>query len=125
MIAASRAEQASLTIYNPESDLERRFHHWANVTNGIAVAAAILAAAEVQSRQQPAAEREAALDILNPNDVAKELHVSPATVIGWIRSGQLKAANLATGHRPRYVVKRDDLNAFLRLRQAAQRRKPR
>jgi len=55
--------------------------------------------------------------ILNPGDVAKQLSVSPATVTNWIRTGQLKAANIAHGHRPRFIIQQADVDAFLRFRQ--------
>ncbi len=62
-------------------------------------------------------DAETTTDTLKPGDVAKQLSVSPATVIGWIRSGQLKAANIAKGPRPRYVIRPSDLDAFLKMRQ--------
>jgi DNA-directed RNA polymerase subunit K/omega len=67
-----------------------------------------------ESEPQPA---EPQPDTLDPPQVAKELRVSPATVIGWIRSKQLRAANIATGSRPRYIIQRVDLDRFLKLRQ--------
>jgi hypothetical protein len=41
--------------------------------------------------------------------------VTPETVVGWIRSGELRAFNLAakSARRPRYKVSADDLNLFL------------
>ena len=61
--------------------------------------------------------------VLTPPEIAKQLGADPATVIQWIRSGQLKASNLATGHRPRYVVQPADLEAFLKARQLGQRKR--
>lgn len=61
--------------------------------------------------------------VLTPPEIAKQLGADPATVIQWIRSGQLKASNLATGHRPRYVVQPADLDAFLKARQLGQRKR--
>ena len=58
-----------------------------------------------------------ASDFLTPPQVAEQLGTSPETVIGWIKSGQLNAANLATGDRPRYVITPDDLAEFLKSRQ--------
>ena len=55
--------------------------------------------------------------VLTPPEIAEQLTTAPETVIGWIKSGQLKGANLATDHRPRYVVEPDDLAAFLTSRQ--------
>lgn len=54
---------------------------------------------------------------LTPPEVAKQLGVSPETVISWIRTRFLVASNLATGARPRYVVKPSDLEDFLASRQ--------
>src|SRR5688572_25907387 len=42
--------------------------------------------------------------VLTPPRIAKMIGVTPETVICWIRSGQLKASNIARGRRPRYVV---------------------
>jgi hypothetical protein len=55
--------------------------------------------------------------LLTPPQVAEQLGSDPATVISWIRSGQLKASNLATGPRPRFVIQPADLDAFLKARQ--------
>ena len=62
-------------------------------------------------------------DTLTPPDVAKRLGVKPATVIGWIKSGQLKGSNIGKGSRPRYRVTPDDLAAFLKSRQSEPPRK--
>jgi len=69
------------------------------------------------------------LDTLTPPQVARELKRSVDTVRGWIRSGELKASNVAKpGKRTRYIVKRDDLDSFLAKRQPdkpiAKKRKP-
>jgi len=61
--------------------------------------------------------------LLSPPEIARQLGADPATVIQWIRTGQLKASNLATGHRPRYVVQPSDLEAFLKARQLGQRKR--
>lgn len=58
-----------------------------------------------------------ASDVLTPPEIADWLATSPETVLGWIKSGQLKASNLATGNRPRYAILPDDLAAFLKSRQ--------
>ncbi len=54
---------------------------------------------------------------LSPPQIARQLHVSPSKVLQWIKSGQLKAANVAKGKRPRYVIQRADLELFLQSRQ--------
>ena len=52
---------------------------------------------------------------LSPPRVAKLLGVTPETVLGWIRSGELRGFNLAarTAKKPRFRVDRIDLEAFL------------
>ncbi len=57
---------------------------------------------------------------LSPCTVARRLGVRDATIYGWIRSGELKAANLAAiaGRRPRFRIAPDDLAAFLARRAA-------
>lgn len=91
---------------------------------GDPVAAATLTLAQVQAEGASpswAAER----GVLNPPDVAERLRVSPDTVHGWIRSGQLKASNLAApGRRPRYKIRREDLDNFLAKRQPTTPPKP-
>lgn len=57
-------------------------------------------------------------DALTPPAVAKRLGVSPETVIGWIKSGQLKASNIGKGsQKPRYRITPDDLATFLKKQQ--------
>jgi hypothetical protein len=91
---------------------------------GSEVAAAIFALAEHQraggepgSGTQPPGRT-----VLSPPQVATQLGVDPATVIGWIRSGQLKASNVGKGgRRPRYRVQQNDLDAFMRKRQPVEK----
>jgi len=78
-----------------------------------AAASLVLADLSLSKQTQEPTER----DTLTPRGVAKQLAVSPATVIEWIRSGQLKAANIATGSRPRFVINPEDLATFLDNRQ--------
>ena len=56
---------------------------------------------------------------LIPPQVAKLLKVSPETVLNWIRSGQLKAYNVANlnSRRPRYRIDPGAVEQFKRLRQ--------
>jgi hypothetical protein len=54
-----------------------------------------------------------------PPEVADELRVDPAKVLGWIRSGQLRAVNVGDGaRRPRYRISGADLQVFLAARSA-------
>jgi excisionase family DNA binding protein len=54
---------------------------------------------------------------LTPPEVAKELGCRASSVLAWIKSGKLKASNLATASRPRYRVTLEDLAEFLKSRQ--------
>jgi excisionase family DNA binding protein len=56
---------------------------------------------------------------LTPPEVAKRLGVSPDAVRGWIRSGELKAINVADlkKSRPRFRVSLEALAQFEKLRQ--------
>ncbi len=49
-----------------------------------------------------------------PPEIARRWGISPEKVVGWIRSGELKAMNAATriGGRPRYLIDARDLEAF-------------
>lgn len=66
-------------------------------------------------KEQPQAQP--AGDVLSVPEAARELKTSEDTIRGWVNSRQLKASNVATGRRPRYLIKREDLDAFLRSRQ--------
>lgn len=72
-------------------------------------AAATLVLAAVESRQ---------VVVMTPPQVAEALGVAHETVLHWIKTGFLKASNLATGQRPSYRVRPEDLQAFLDLRAA-------
>jgi len=54
---------------------------------------------------------------LTPPEIAKLLRVSSEKVLGWIRRAELKAINVSDGGRPRYRVRREDLDLFLRSRE--------
>lgn len=58
-------------------------------------------------------------DTFTPPEIAQLLSVSADTVLGWIRSRELKASNIAarTSNRPRWVVRKSDLETFLKNRQ--------
>ncbi len=49
-------------------------------------------------------------------EIAREIRIRQATVAGWIRSGALPAYDVSTGRRPRYRIRRADLDAFLERR---------
>jgi excisionase family DNA binding protein len=51
---------------------------------------------------------------LTPPQYAKRLGVKPDTVVGWIRSGELRAINVARrdAKRPRYRISLDSVIAF-------------
>jgi excisionase family DNA binding protein len=56
---------------------------------------------------------------LTPPAVARLLGITDEKVLTWIRSGELRASNIATRPttRPRYTILRDALEAFLAARQ--------
>lgn len=70
----------------------------------------------VSSRVQTTARRVK----LTPPEVARRYGVSRDKVLAWIRSGELRAVNVATtlGRRPRYVIDEADLAAFEARRSA-------
>ena len=52
--------------------------------------------------------------VWSPPQLAARWKISPEKVIGWIRTGQLKAINLATdtNGRPRYRITAESVEAF-------------
>lgn len=63
---------------------------------------------------------------LTPPEVAKRLRVSPETVIGWIKSGELAAINSGKQGciRPRYRILEADLQSFIQRRYIGSSVKP-
>ena len=57
---------------------------------------------------------------LSPRQHARLWGINPSKVLGWIRSGRLKAINLAesTLGRPRYKISPESVREFERGRQA-------
>lgn len=55
---------------------------------------------------------------LTPNELARYWRVSNHTIRAWIKSGELRAINLALTalHRPRYLVRWEDIETFESLR---------
>lgn len=68
----------------------------------------------------------------SPESVARLLGVRDAKVFSWIRTGELRASNLATvaGKKPRWKISPEQLAEFLAAREStptvnrARRRKP-
>ncbi len=61
------------------------------------------------------------LDVyVTPNEIAKSLRVSRDKVVGWIRRGELVAANVGEGRLPRYRVSPHYLHEFLKAREVPQ-----
>ena len=54
---------------------------------------------------------------LTPPEIAKLLRVSSDKVLGWIRKAELTAINVGDGNRPRYRIRSEDLDSFLRSRE--------
>ena len=61
---------------------------------------------------------------LTPPEIAKELRKRTSWPIKKIESGELPAINLSDGKRPRYLVRRADLEEFLRRRAVTATPKP-
>jgi hypothetical protein len=61
-----------------------------------------------------------------PNQIARRLRVGIHKVLGWIKSGELRAVNVArdTGRRPQWSVLPEDLADFERRRAAVPATKP-
>jgi len=60
-----------------------------------------------------------------PPEIAKGLRVDPATVLGRIHSGELRARKLGKGiQRPRYRVALSALNRFLESREVPAQKSP-
>ncbi len=55
---------------------------------------------------------------LTPPEIAKQMRVTPAKIINFIRSGELAAINVAerAGGRPRWRISQQSLDAFLASR---------
>ena len=60
---------------------------------------------------------------ITPTMIADDMGVDVAKVIGWIRSHQLTAVNVAaspTGRKPRWRIRREEFEAFLKRRQSGE-----
>jgi predicted site-specific integrase-resolvase len=55
---------------------------------------------------------------VKPREVALLYRVSVHTVLAWIRSGELRAVNVARGPRPRWIITEAALAAFEAARSA-------
>jgi excisionase family DNA binding protein len=89
---------------------------------GDSAAAALFALDEYHRTDAGRRSRTAERTVLTPPQVAKQLGVDPSTVIGWIRTRELKASNVGKGgQRPRYRIQQADLGAFMRKRQPAEK----
>ena len=66
-------------------------------------------------------------EFLTPQKIGELLGVGHDKVLGFIRTGELRAIDLSTtrGKRPRWRISRDDLDAFLARRSATPPPKPR
>lgn len=87
-------------------NVETTYAHFLELTNSPEAAATLVLAA-VTVKGQPKS-------VLTPPELAEELGTTPETVIGWINTGKLRAANVGKGKlRARYRIKRTDVDAFL------------
>lgn len=56
-------------------------------------------------------------DKLTVQQVAEELQTTEDSVLGWIHSSKLKASDISNGSiRPRWRIRREDLDEFLDAR---------
>ena len=62
--------------------------------------------------------------MLTPPEIARRLRVKPSRVRQWIMRGELRAANLGDGSRPRYKIDPADLQIFLEHRAAGPAPRP-
>ena len=53
---------------------------------------------------------------MTPPEIAELLRASPEKLLRWIRKAELKAVNVRDGLRPRYRLRCEDLDEFLRSR---------
>ena len=67
-----------------------------------------------RSPSKSEAERLSRVQYFTPWQAAKRMNVSKETVIGWIKSGELRAFDVALvlGNRPCYRIAEDDIQAF-------------
>lgn len=52
---------------------------------------------------------------ITPREYAKHLRIKPSTVLGWIRSGELRAVNISrsvSSKKPRYLIDAIDIESF-------------
>jgi excisionase family DNA binding protein len=76
---------------------------------GVGLARQVLSACLAACADEPSR------DTLTVPQVARQLKKSRDTVRNWITTGKLRASNLnRPGKRPRWIVKRDDLDTFLK-----------
>jgi hypothetical protein len=54
---------------------------------------------------------------LTPPEIACRMRVAYGKVMGWIRRAELRAINVSDGYRPRYRIRPDDFELFLKSRE--------
>jgi hypothetical protein len=71
--------------------------------------------AQTEQRAKPRAKAELIITTwYTPKEIARTRRISPAKVLGWIRSGELEACNYADreSKRPRWRISAEALNKF-------------
>lgn len=65
--------------------------------------------------------------MFTPPQLAQRYGVKPSKILGWIKSGELQAINIATkvARRPRYRISHEAVAAFEEARSANRKPKPR
>ncbi|MBR9800290.1 helix-turn-helix domain-containing protein [bacterium] len=51
--------------------------------------------------------------ILSPVECARYMGVNRELILRWIHHGKLHASNISEGKRPRWKIRREDIEAFL------------
>ena len=65
-------------------------------------------------------------EFLTPPEIRRKLRIRQSKVLGWIKNGDLPAIDVSEGRgrRPRYRVRKSDLDAFLAARAVVPAAKP-
>ena len=53
-------------------------------------------------------------ETMNGSQAARYMKVTPQTIRNWVRTGKVKAQRVGDGRKPRYAIKKSDLDAMLK-----------
>lgn len=54
------------------------------------------------------------MDTMNAAQAGRYMKVTAQTIANWIRAGKLKAERVGDGRKPRYAIRKVDLDALLK-----------